>query len=235
MPTGEMVAMSVSQDQSATAGDDDAGPQPVMLFPKRVEKVSAPLPPKRPDFEGVTPASRSLGAVVADAEQVDAALEAQAAAPPHRPTVQMASFAPTADTTFVPATPAGAAAGSILFSGATALPRPAPPSPPNSPGFFAAYDDTNISCFPPQLRAALNNIAAHYNAAVEVTSGFRDHGRAHSMHRYCLAADIRIEGVGPQALAAYAKTVENINGVGTYRYNTVTHIDVRQDKMAWRY
>jgi endonuclease IV len=60
---------------------------------------------------------------------------------------------------------------------------------------------------------ALNTIAAHYNKPVEVASGHRPNGRRGSMHRHCMAADIRIEGVEPmgamnrdEVLAAFKAT-----------------------------
>ena len=102
------------------------------------------------------------------------------------------------------------------------------------PGFFAAYAYTKVDCFPQELKTALNTIAAHYNKPVEVASGDRPNGRRGSMHRHCMAADIRIDGVEPMALATYAKTVPGINGVGSYRSTDLIHVDVRQEQFAWR-
>jgi len=248
LPEDGSIAMAVApvaqpQDkaaQVATIVDTDDEPE-IPASPVRASAF-APIPPKRPDFEGVTPASRALGAVVADAEQVDDQLEKQAAAEPsfhdqvrHEAQVRIVALQP------------GGGAGQVIVE---QQPRPEAQAAPvqgeaqtsqpatrsgNGPGYYAAYEDTDMSCFPQTLRIALNTIAAHYGKDVEVTSGKRDHGRAHSMHRYCLAADIRVDGVGPRELADYAKTVDGVNGVGTYRYNTVTHIDIRQDRMAWRY
>jgi hypothetical protein len=99
----------------------------------------------------------------------------------------------------------------------------------------AAYDTVDTACFPQQLRNALNNIAAHFNADVLVTSGARYKGRRGSLHRSCKAADIRIAGVAPAEIAAYARTVPGLNGVGTYRRVAVTHIDVRDERFAWRW
>ncbi len=231
-------AAGQSFQTAATVDADEPADEPTQAL---LTTAFAPIPPKRPDFEGVTPASRSLGAVVADAEQVDDQLEKQAAAAPSlKQGVQT-----EARVRIVALNSNGRPAAQVIDE---SRPRPieeAPAAtsgavapvggPGNSPGYYAAYEDTDISCFPQPLRAALNTIASHYGQAVEVTSGMRHRGRAHSMHRYCMAADIRIEGVGPRELADYAKTVDGINGVGTYRYNTVTHIDIRQDRMAWRY
>lgn len=99
----------------------------------------------------------------------------------------------------------------------------------------AAYDNVETACFPQQLRNALDNIAAHFNAEVLVTSGARENGRRGSLHRSCKAADIRIVGVAPADVAAYARTVPGLNGVGTYRRVSLTHIDVRDERFAWRW
>ncbi len=226
---------------SGTTAEDSAN-APVVMASAYAPPLDAPLPPPRPDFEGVSPASRALGAVVADAQSVDKALDEHALKPAAKDAPALVVGAVAANPDEDEAEPASsplqmaslAAAGHEPDSFARA--RVMPPRPTGaSPGYYAAYDDTDVSCFPASLHDALNTIAAHYGKSVEVTSGKRNRGRAHSMHRYCLAADIRVEGVGPQALAAFARNVEGVNGVGTYRYNTVTHIDVRQEKMAWRY
>lgn len=98
-----------------------------------------------------------------------------------------------------------------------------------------AYDTVVTNCFKPDLRAALENIARHFNSEVLVTSGARDRGRRNSLHRSCRAADIRVVGVSPGTVARYASTVPGIKGVGTYRRVAVTHVDTREFEMAWRY
>jgi hypothetical protein len=99
----------------------------------------------------------------------------------------------------------------------------------------AAYDNVEMNCFPQGLRNALDKIAAHFDAEVLVTSGAREKGRRGSLHRSCKAADVRIAGVAPADIAAYARTVPGLNGVGTYRRVSVTHIDVRDERFAWRW
>jgi hypothetical protein len=212
MPTEETASLtstpSAAQISPVALASDAPTAQQVAVTTFRAPAY-APLPPARPDFEGVTPASRALGAIVADAEAVERKLEEDADAAPPKP----------------------APAAAPLVASTAGLPKPAT----NSPGYYAAYEDTIVTCFPQQLRDALNVIADHYGQPVEVTSGMRARGRSHSLHRSCSAADIRVAGVGPSTLATFAKGVDGINGVGTYRYNDVTHVDVRQDKMAWRY
>ncbi len=99
----------------------------------------------------------------------------------------------------------------------------------------AAYETVDTTCFPQGLRNALDKIAAHFDAEVLVTSGGRAKGRRGSLHRACKAADVRIAGVAPADIAAYARTVPGLNGVGTYRRVAVTHIDVRDERFAWRW
>ena len=131
------------------------------------------------------------------------------------------------------------------LASAPANPRQATPAPavkpsadPSAksmgPGFYAAYAYTKVDCFPAELKTALNEIAAHYKKPVEVASGHRPNGRRGSMHHHCMAADIRVEGVEPMALATFAKTVPGINGVGSYRRTDLIHVDVRQEQFAWR-
>jgi Peptidase M15 len=226
---------------NAVAADDTSSSNtPMIMASAYAPPVDAPLPPPRPDFEGVTPASRALGAVVADAQNVDKALDEHAQKPAAKDAPALVVGAVDADEDEGEPQASAVQMASLAVAGhepeSFARARIIPPRAAGpSPGYYAAYDDTNVSCFPPALHDALNTIASHYGKPVEVTSGKRNRGRAHSMHRYCLAADIRVEGIGPQALAAFARNVEGVNGVGTYRYNTVTHIDVRQEKMAWRY
>lgn len=99
----------------------------------------------------------------------------------------------------------------------------------------AAYDNVETNCFPQRLRQALDAIGKHFGAEVLVTSGARDRGRRGSLHRSCKAADVRIAGVSPKAVADFARTVPGVNGVGTYRWVAVTHVDVRDERFAWRW
>ncbi len=67
----------------------------------------------------------------------------------------------------------------------------------------AAYDNVETDCFPETLRRALDQLAAHFNSEVLVTSGKRDRGRRGSMHRACKAADVRVVGVSPAKWPAW--------------------------------
>jgi hypothetical protein len=112
---------------------------------------------------------------------------------------------------------------------------PAPRPSAGGQRWRAAYDTVETDCFPPELRRALDQIAAHFDSEVLVTSGMRERGRRGSLHRACKAADIRVAGVSPGEVARVARKIPGVNGVGTYRRVAVTHIDVRDERFAWRW
>jgi uncharacterized protein YcbK (DUF882 family) len=83
-----------------------------------------------------------------------------------------------------------------------------------------------IGCFPPKLRAVLAHIAAKTGRRPMVTSGHRPHsGRAHSQHRHCNAADIRVPGLSERTIIAAAQTAPGIGGIGRY-CNGIVHVDI---------
>ena len=118
---------------------------------------------------------------------------------------------------------------------ASLRPSAAAPVLARGAGWISANGDVVTHCFDANLRSALETIARHFNTQVEVTSGYRTNGRRRSMHRFCRAADIRVAGVRPSAVARFAKTLPGINGVGTYRRKAIVHIDTRLQQMTWRY
>jgi len=126
----------------------------------------------------------------------------------------------------------GARVASVSAAAASA--QPAPPQP-RGRAWRPAYPHVRTACFDPSLRRALDTIGRHFRSEVLVTSGFRTNGRRRSLHRQCRAADIRVAGVAPSAVARFARTVPGINGVGTYRRRSIVHIDTRQQMMVWRY
>jgi hypothetical protein len=183
-------------------------------------QASAPLPPPRPpEFGGVLLASADNDANIEEYEVEDDEPASSAALNGSGPFQWLASLQ-----------------GMPPQAAPTARPQTAQEHARTSkgPGFFAAYAYTQVNCFPQELKTALDTIAAHYNKPVEVASGHRPNGRRGSMHRHCMAADIRIDGVEPMAIATYAKTVPGINGVGSYRNTDLIHVDVRQEQFAWR-
>lgn len=94
---------------------------------------------------------------------------------------------------------------------------------------FIDYDLVNI----------LQKIRNHFGKSVTITSAYRTPtknkacgGETYSQHLYGKAADIKVTGVTPKKVAAYANTLlPNKGGIGTYK--TFTHIDVRATKSRW--
>ena len=86
----------------------------------------------------------------------------------------------------------------------------------------------------------LEAIRMHFGKQVTITSGYRtpEHnakigGAVRSQHMLGLAADIKIPGVKPSDIAAYARTLmPTYGGIGTY--STFTHIDVRDTISNWK-
>ena len=89
------------------------------------------------------------------------------------------------------------------------------------------------SCFPEKLRNILSHIAAETHREPIVTSGLRAHGRTGSLHRRCMAADIRVPGASYRAVIAAAVSAPDIGGIGTY-CNGIVHVDLGS-KRFWNY
>jgi uncharacterized protein YcbK (DUF882 family) len=81
-------------------------------------------------------------------------------------------------------------------------------------------------CFPEKLRAILSYIASQTRHDPMVTSGFRPHAsRSGSLHRRCMAADIRVPGVSERSVVSAAQRAPGIGGIGTY-CNGIIHVDI---------
>lgn len=106
---------------------------------------------------------------------------------------------------------------------------------------FACKDGSDVVFISTALVEILENIRVHFGAAVTVTSGYRtvsynatvENSSKTSQHCNGLAADIKVAGVSPAAVADYAEQLLGSHG-GVGRYGTFTHIDVRADKARWR-
>lgn len=105
---------------------------------------------------------------------------------------------------------------------------------------FACADGTDPIFIDSELVSVLQKIRSHFGKAVTITSAYRtpQHnksagGTALSQHQYGKAADIKVSGVTPKKVADYAeKLLVNTGGIG--RYDTFTHIDVRESKARWK-
>lgn len=101
-------------------------------------------------------------------------------------------------------------------------------------GFGGRDGDVSI-----KLVICLEKLRAHFGKPVTIVSGCRcrNHNRhvggaSASQHCYGTAADLRVEGVSPRAVADYlVQQYPNKFGIG--RYLTWTHFDVRSGKARW--
>lgn len=104
---------------------------------------------------------------------------------------------------------------------------------------FACSDGSDPIFIDSELVTVLQNIRTHFGKSVTITSAYRTPtknkavgGQTYSQHLYGRAADIKVKGVTPKKVAAYAeKLLKNKGGIGTY--STFTHIDVRSIKSRW--
>lgn len=104
---------------------------------------------------------------------------------------------------------------------------------------FSCSDGSDPIFIDSELVTVLQKIRTHFGKAVTITSAYRTPahnmsvgGTAYSQHMYGKAADIKVRGVSPKAVAAYAeKILYNKGGIGIY--DTFTHIDVRAAKSRW--
>lgn len=105
---------------------------------------------------------------------------------------------------------------------------------------FACTDGSDPIFIDSELVNVLQKIRTHFGKSVTITSAYRTPtknkacgGSTYSQHLYGRAADVKISGVAPKKVAAYAETLlKNKGGIGTY--STFTHIDVRSTKSRWK-
>lgn len=104
---------------------------------------------------------------------------------------------------------------------------------------FACTDGSDPIFIDSDLVNVLQKIRSHFGQAVTINSAYRTPtknkavgGETYSQHLYGKAADIKVKGVTPKKVAAYAETLlKNKGGIGIY--STFTHIDVRATKSRW--
>ena len=105
---------------------------------------------------------------------------------------------------------------------------------------FACHDGTDTVFVSRELAQVLEAIRVHFDRPVVVSSGYRTEahnaakgGAAYSRHKYGMAADIRIYGVSPVDIAAYAETLlKGRGGIGIYK--SFCHVDVRETRSRWQ-
>ena len=104
---------------------------------------------------------------------------------------------------------------------------------------FACSDGSDPIFIDSNLVNVLQKIRTHFGKSVTITSAYRTPGRnkavggqTYSQHLYGKAADIKVKGVAPKTVAAYANTLlPKSGGIGTY--NSFVHVDVRKTKARW--
>lgn len=105
---------------------------------------------------------------------------------------------------------------------------------------FACSDGSDVIFVSEGLVAVLQQIRSHFKAPVTITSGYRTvaynsklkNASPNSQHLYGLAADIKVKGVAPAKVAAYAETLlPKSGGIGIY--DTFVHVDVRKTRSRW--
>lgn len=112
---------------------------------------------------------------------------------------------------------------------------------------FRCRDGTDTVMVDEALTVVLQCIREHFGKAVTITSGYRTSahnaavgGAKSSQHLLGRAADIRVQGVSVEAVAAYAESLmPDWGGVGRYpvkagRATGWVHVDTRADKARWR-
>jgi len=111
---------------------------------------------------------------------------------------------------------------------------------------FACKDGSDEVKIDDELVALLQAVRDRFGRPVVITSGYRTQahnravgGAANSQHLYGRAADVRVEGVSPEQVAAYAETLlPGRGGIGRYPANKTraagwVHLDVRAKKSRW--
>ena len=106
---------------------------------------------------------------------------------------------------------------------------------------FACKDGSDAVLVAPRLVMVLQTIRDHFSAACDIHSSYRTPqynakvgGADQSQHCYGTAADFSIRGVSVETVAAYArKIMPDWGGVGIYKSQGFTHIDVRETRADW--
>jgi hypothetical protein len=101
------------------------------------------------------------------------------------------------------------------------------PNKGKSRSYFYSSQTSAVAddCLPPRLLKVLGHIRERTGVRPVLTSGHRKHGRRGSMHRHCLAADIRVPGVRDAVVISAARAAPGIGGIGRY-CNGIVHVDV---------
>lgn len=75
-------------------------------------------------------------------------------------------------------------------------------------------------------------VAQHFDAPIEIVSGFRKEERTSSRHKQGRAVDFRVKGVDPKTVWTFCKRFHPV-GVGYYPTSRFVHLDVRKRTHYW--
>ena len=112
---------------------------------------------------------------------------------------------------------------------------------------FRCKDGSDPVFMDTELVELLERIREHFGKPVTITSAYRTPvhnakagGAKFSQHLYGRAADIRVQGVSVEDVAAYTESLmTDWGGIGRYpikagRATGWVHVDTRADKARWR-
>lgn len=106
-------------------------------------------------------------------------------------------------------------------------------------GCKCSYEDCVDIAVDSELVKVLQDVRDRFKAPVGISSSYRcvkhnrdEGGGAESQHLLGKAADIAVEGVDPSAVHKYLSD-KYFDKFGIGRYNSFTHIDVRNTKVRW--
>jgi uncharacterized protein YcbK (DUF882 family) len=105
---------------------------------------------------------------------------------------------------------------------------------------FKCKDGSDTILIDSDLIDILEKIRKKFNKPITITSGYRTEAynkkvssSTNSQHCKGTAADIQVSGIKPLGIALYADSL-NVGGVGYYKQNNFTHVDVRSgSQVRW--
>ncbi len=109
-------------------------------------------------------------------------------------------------------------------------------------GLLTQTESVDVACLKPSLVRVLKTIESRYGHKIVVTSGYRSpahnrraRGAKNSLHMFCAAADIQVQGVSKWELASFVRAMPGRGGVGTYCHTNSVHVDVGPERdWNWR-
>lgn len=108
-------------------------------------------------------------------------------------------------------------------------------------GLRVQHEKVRVDCLKPGILRLLKVVERRYGSKPIITSGYRSPkgnrragGASNSMHIYCKAVDIQVEGVSKWELAKFLRSIPGRGGVGTYCRTKSVHLDTGS-KRDWHH